>query len=352
MTVDPLAATEALATKATSTVASELRRAAAALTAAGVESPRLEARLLLRHVLGVTMETLVGYPERSVGEYERTALRPLVARRAAREPLAYILGQREFWSLSFRLTPETLIPRPDSETLIDAALARIGKPDRPLRILDLGTGSGCLLLSLLSELPDAWGVGVDLSAAALDVACGNARVLGLADRASWVHGNWSDAICGDFDVIVSNPPYVAQAELTRLAPEVAQFEPRLALDGGSDGLECLRAIIPGLSELGNADSVFLLEIGVDQAEPVSALLLDHGLQRIETVADLSGVPRCLVARTSGNKKKLGTHIVPDYCLRRREAIEPRNRWVRRMAPTNQPISPTPSAGRAGKSAGE
>jgi release factor glutamine methyltransferase len=258
---------------------------------------------MLRHVLGVSMETLIGHPEQAVGERDRAALSPLVARRVAREPLAYVLGEREFWSLSFRLTADTLVPRPDSETLIEAALARIGDTNRPLRILDLGTGSGCLLLALLSELPAAWGVGVDLSAAALDVARGNAGVLGLAERSSWVHGNWSDAICGTFDVIVSNPPYVAEQELSRLAPEVAQFEPRLALDGGSDGLDCLRAIIPGLAQCGTPDSVVLVEIGADQAAPVVALLCEHGLQDIEVIADLSGVPRCLVARPGPEEKK-------------------------------------------------
>jgi release factor glutamine methyltransferase len=284
-------------------VASALRAVSAALAAAGVENPRLEARLLLRHVLGTSMEALIGYPEQALGEQDRAALRVLVARRAAREPLAYILGEREFWSLSFRLTPATLVPRPDSETLIAAALARIADKSRPLRILDLGTGSGCLLLALLSELPAASGVGIDLSAAALDVARGNARALGLAERAHWVCGSWSDAICGTFDVVVSNPPYVAAAELARLAPEIAQFEPRLALDGGADGLECLRAIIPALNELGSPDSVVLIEIGANQAARVATLLRDHGLQDIEIIADLAGVSRCLAARPGGDEKK-------------------------------------------------
>jgi release factor glutamine methyltransferase len=302
VTPDPLATPEGPKTISAS-IASEVRRAAAALAAAGVENPRLEARLLLRHVLGVSMETLIGYPERGVGEHDRAVLRPLVARRAAREPLAYVLGEREFWSLPFRLTPATLVPRPDSETLIEAALTRIEDLTRPLRILDLGTGSGCLLLALLSELPAAWGVGIDLSAAALDAARGNARLLGLDDRASWVCGNWSDAICASFDVVVSNPPYVAKGDLSRLAPEVAAFEPRLALDGGEDGLDCLRALIPALHRLASADSVVLIEIGGDQAASASALLFDHGLQDVEVIADLSGTPRCLAARPGRNEKK-------------------------------------------------
>ena len=297
MTADPLPRAAAPAT-----IRSELDAAAAVLSAAGVESPRLEARLLLRHVLGLSMETLIGYPEQAVAEDDRAALRPLVARRATREPLAYILGEREFWSLPFRVTRDTLVPRPDSETLIEAALAHVPDRHRPLRILDLGTGSGCLLLALLAELPAASGVGVDLSAAALTVARDNAVGLGLADRADWVQGNWSDAISGTFDLIVANPPYIAEAELSRLAPEVAQFEPRLALNGGPDGLDALRALGPCLARLGTEDSIILVEIGADQAAPALSLLVSYGLQDVKTLKDLSGHSRCMAARPAGNKK--------------------------------------------------
>jgi release factor glutamine methyltransferase len=298
MTVDPLARAGASAT-----MRSELDAAFAALAAAGIENPRLEARLLLRHVLGLSMETLIGYPEQAVAEDDRTALRLLVARRVAREPLAYILGEREFWSLPFRVTPDTLIPRPDSETLIEAALEHVSDRHRPLRILDLGTGSGCLLLALLAELPAASGVGVDLSAAALNVARDNALVLGLADRAAWVQGNWSDAISGTFDLVVANPPYVAEAEISCLAPEVTQFEPRLALNGGPDGLDCLRAFVPRLAQLGTEDSIVLIEIGADQAAPALALLIDQGLQEVKIINDLSGNSRCIAAKPGRNKKK-------------------------------------------------
>ena len=296
--VDPLPQAGAPAT-----VRSELDAAFAALSAAGIENPRLEARLLLRHVVGLSMEILIGYSEQAVAEVDRATLTRLVARRAAREPLAYILGEREFWSLPFRVTSDTLVPRPDSETLIEAALEHVADRRRPLRILDLGTGSGCLLLALLAELPAASGVGVDLSAAALGVARDNALVLGLADRAAWVQGNWSDAISGTFDLVVTNPPYVAEAELACLAPEVAQFEPRLALNGGLDGLDCLRALAPRLACLGTHDSIILIEIGADQAASVTALLLDHELQDVKTIHDLSGNSRCLVARPRRDEKK-------------------------------------------------
>lgn len=286
-----------------SSIATELRVAAAALAAAGIDSPRLEARLLLRHVLGVPMEVLLGYPERMVAARQRAVFRSLVARRVAREPLAYILGEREFWSLPFRLTPATLVPRPDSETLVDAAIARIVDRTRPLRILDLGTGSGCLLLALLSEFPAAWGVGIDLSADALDVASANARALGLAERACWARGHWSDAIGGSFDLIVSNPPYVASADLAGLAPEIALFEPRMALDGGPDGLVCFRAILPALRALWKPDSLVLFEIGADQAASVAALARENGLRDVEILQDFSGASRCLVGRPGVDEKK-------------------------------------------------
>jgi release factor glutamine methyltransferase len=317
VTVDPL--------PQAATIRSELNAAVAVLSAAGIGNPRLEARLLLRHVLGLSMETLIGHPEHIVAEDERAALRPLVARRASREPLAYIFGEREFWSLSFRVTPDTLIPRPDSETLIEAALAHVADRHRPLRILDLGTGSGCLLLALLAELPAASGVGVDLSAAALAVARDNALVLGLAHRAAWVQGNWSDAISGTFDLVVANPPYVAEAELSRLAPEVARFEPRLALNGGADGLDSLRALGPDLARLASPDSLILIEIGADQAVSASALLINYGLRDVKIIKDLSGNSRCLAASPGDNEKKAWNRYssrLLSEAVRGRQAVQP------------------------------
>lgn len=302
MSGEPGAASPSAASTRAS-IASELRWAAAALAAAGIENARLEARVLLRHALGVGMETLIGHPERTVEQHDQAMMRALVTRRLAREPLAYIVGTREFWSLPFQVTPDTLVPRPESETLIEAALARIADRRRPLRIVDLGTGSGCLLLTLLSELPAAWGLGIDLSAAALAVAQNNAGTLGLAGRAAWMRGNWGDAIGVGFDLIVANPPYIAESELPYLAPEVAQFEPRLALNGGRDGLDSLRAIVPALHHLGSPDSLFVVEIGAGQSAAAAALLRDFGLQNIETIDDLAGIPRCLAARPNHDEKK-------------------------------------------------
>jgi release factor glutamine methyltransferase len=268
------------------------------LSEAGIDIPRLEARLLVGHVLGVGAEALVGDPERPLTRDQRSQLEALLARRVWREPLAYILGGREFWSLPIRVTADTLVPRPETETLVEAALGWLGERRAgaaELRILDLGTGSGCLLLALLSELPRAFGVGVDLSAAALAVARENADALGLASRAGFVGGDWGSALGGGFDLVVANPPYVADGELTTLAPEIVRFEPRLALAGGADGLAAYRAIAPQLPRLLAPGGAAFLEVGAGQASSVAAMLAGHGLQDVDIKTDLAGVGRCLRA---------------------------------------------------------
>jgi release factor glutamine methyltransferase len=268
------------------------------LSEAGVDVPRLEARLLVGHVLGVGAEVLVGDPQRPLTGDQRSRLDGLLARRVRREPLAHILGGREFWSLPIRVTADTLVPRPETETLVEAALEWVGERlagAAELRILDLGTGSGCLLLALLSELPRAFGVGVDLSAAALAVARDNADALGLACRAGFVGGDWGSALGGGFDLVVANPPYVADGELTALAPEIVRFEPRLALAGGADGLAAYRAIAPQLPRLLAPGGAAFLEVGAGQAPSVAAMLAGHGLQDVDIKTDLAGVGRCLRA---------------------------------------------------------
>lgn len=277
------------------TIASALGDSAAVLTAAGIGEARLEARLLLGHVLGVGTETVVAHPERPVSGAERARLGRLVRRRARREPLAYIVGRREFWSLPLTVSPDTLVPRPESETVVEAVLARQQERTCALRILDLGTGSGCLLLALLTELPLASGVGVDISPAALAVARDNAAALGLAPRAAFVCADWAASLSGRFDVVVANPPYIADDALPALAPEVAVFEPRLALGGGDDGLDPYRAIIPGLARLQTRGGAAFFEVGDGQAAAVAAMLFRHGLQDIEITNDLAGIPRCVRA---------------------------------------------------------
>lgn len=270
--------------------------AARRLVAAGVETARLDARLILGHVLGLDAAALLARSDEPVAPSAVRRIADLVGRREGREPLSHILGEREFWSLPFRVTADTLTPRPDSETLIEAALDwGSSRAAEGLRVLDFGTGTGCLLLSLLSEWPAATGVGVDVSAAALAVAQGNAEVLGLAARVRFVESDWGRAVPGRFDVVVSNPPYIAEGALAELAPEVAVFEPRLALAGGPDGLAAYRALAPWLArKLADGGAIFL-EIGQDQADPVEAVLVESGLTTVRRVPDLAGIVRCLVA---------------------------------------------------------
>lgn len=269
------------------TVRQAILAAAAALPG---ETPRLDAELLAAHLLGVERGTLL---LRHLDDpIDAAGWAALVARRMAHEPVAYITETREFWSLPVRVTPATLIPRPDSETLIEAALARTPR-DGARRILDLGTGSGCLLLAALSEYPGASGVGVDASPAAAAVAADNARRLGLAERAEIVVGSW-DARAGErFDLVVCNPPYV-EADAV-LSPDVRDHEPHSALFAGPDGLDDYRRIVPLLPVYLAPGGWAHLEIGSTQAELVARLGEEAGLVS-ELTRDLGGRPRCLSFR--------------------------------------------------------
>ena len=272
-----------------------LSESAARLVRAGVPQARRDARLLIAEALGLRVETLLGYPERMVEPAQWRRAEALIARRAAREPLSRIIGRREFWGLSFALTPATLDPRPESETLVEALLESLDERGRPLRILDLGTGSGCLLLALLSALPRAEGLGVDLAPAALATATGNAAALGLAGRARFAASDWGAALAGGWDLVVCNPPYVAAGEIADLAPEVAEHDPRLALAGGPDGLQAYRALIPDLARLLAPGGLAALELGAGQAGSVTALLVEAGLSRHSLHRDLAGHERCILA---------------------------------------------------------
>jgi release factor glutamine methyltransferase len=245
---------------------------------------------LLAHALELTMPDLVRDPHRLA---DPTAYESVLARRAAREPLAYILGEREFWSLSFAVSPATLIPRPESEILIGAALAAFAGRAPPQRILDLGSGSGCLLLAALHEFSHAFGIGVDRSVAALRVAAANAAVLGLADRAVFLCADWSTPLRARFDLILCNPPYIPTSAIGGLMPEVASHEPATALDGGLDGLAAYRQIIAFLRCLLPRDGVAILELGVGQVAAVAALAGTCGMAAT-TRPDLAGIPRAMV----------------------------------------------------------
>jgi release factor glutamine methyltransferase len=261
---------------------------AARLAAAGIDEPRREARLILAAALDTDAAGWL-----NCDEVEPSCFEPLLARRERREPLAYITGSREFWGLTFAVSPATLIPRPDSETLIEAALAAI--PDRTslTRILDLGTGTGCLLLAALTDFPAAFGVGVDLAPAAAALAAANAAALGLAPRAAFLAGDWAAAIRAKFDLILANPPYIPADTIGDLMPEVQNFEPRAALDGGADGFAAHRALCAVLPTLLAPDGVAVLELGAGQAYNFVDLAERSGFT-VATRRDLGGHERAAI----------------------------------------------------------
>ncbi|CAK0770472.1 Release factor glutamine methyltransferase [uncultured Gammaproteobacteria bacterium] len=274
---------------------------------AGVESPELDARLLIGHALGLDRVGLLIRSQHLVPDDAVKTAWVLIERRAGREPVSRILGRREFWSLNFVLTPDTLDPRPDSETIVEAALAELeSRRHRPLRVLDLGTGSGCLLLALLHELPNAIGVGLDIAPGALTTAATNAERLGLAGRVTWIGADWCNLVparvCGDgFDLVVSNPPYIADGDIAGLAPEVVAHDPWRSLAGGSDGLGAYRILAPLLMNLVlTTDGVAVLEHGVDQGDSVAAILSAAGMTVSGRRRDLAGVERCLIVSRRRN----------------------------------------------------
>ena len=278
-----------------------LRDTAVALTAAGIDNVRFEARLLLSKASGLSIEELISRGRDEAAPDTAVALRALTARRVLREPMAYILGEREFWGLPFIVTPEVLVPRPDSETIIEAALSLMPDKTRPWTILDLGVGSGCLLLTLLREYPAARGTGLEASPAALAVAQTNAERLGVANRAQlltgdWRQSGWAERLGGPFDLVVSNPPYIVSAEIAGLMPEVARFEPSLALDGGADGLDAYRLIASSGRELVTPGGWLLAEGGVGQASDISGIFEAGGLRPEKPWKDLAGIDRVIPAK--------------------------------------------------------
>ena len=275
-------------------VGAALDEAAQRLRDAGIADARLEARLLLAHAMGVEPGTIAGHPERPIGASERDWFDFALARRAAREPIAYVLGQREFWSLRFCVGRETLDPRPDSETLIESALGLVDDRRTALRVLDLGTGSGCLLLALLSELPNARGVGIDISPEAAAVAQQNARALDLSARACFVVSDWDAAINADFDLIIANPPYIPSGDIASLAPEVVLFEPRGALDGGPTGLTCFGTLAPAIARRLVRHGAAVIEVGYGQVPDVRRIMAAAGLDTTGLHNDLADIPRCLI----------------------------------------------------------
>ena len=262
----------------------------------GIAGSRRDARILLADALNSEIQTVIGYPERPLSADERQCFVDYIERRCRREPVSRIVGRREFWSLDFAISPATLDPRPDSETLVEAILAALPDEKVPLRVLDLGTGSGCLLLALLSALPRAWGLGVDVCEAALTTARANAARLGLTSRTRFVCGDWSDAVTGHWQVIVSNPPYIKDSDIANLDPEVANFDPPRALAGGVDGLSAYRRLVPAAAQLLASDGVAAFEFGLGLADPLKTILASRGFTDIREIRDLAGLPRCFLCR--------------------------------------------------------
>lgn len=271
-----------------------LCQAGQVLRATGIEAPRQEARLLLAHVLHCREEDLLRDPRAMVPDAAAQAFGALLRRRAAREPVAHLTGRAGFWTLDLAVSPATLIPRADSEAIVEAALAAFDTPARIRRVLDLGTGTGALLLAVLAECPNAFGVGVDLSPAAAALAAGNAAANGLAGRAAFLCGDWADAIAGRFDLVLANPPYINSAAVPGLMPDVARFEPALALDGGPDGLEAYRRLVGMLPGLLAPDGRAVFEIGAGQRNAVEGLARRAGLLPVGVRQDLGGIDRALV----------------------------------------------------------
>ncbi len=293
------------ATSPNLTWAAALRAVIARFKAAGLDTPDTDARLLLASVVGVDRLKLISEADTRLTQLQAAALEVVVQRRLTREPVSRILGERWFFGRRFQISPATLDPRPDSETLVEAVLAFVaahGLQEEPLRLLDIGTGSGCLLLSLLAEMPQATGVGTDISAAAIEIARKNARELGVSsDRVAWLLGDQLQSVAGIFNIILSNPPYIPRSEIGNLDPEVRLFDPAGALDGGQDGLDFYRSIIRECNNyICKSNGYIIFEIGSGQADAVAKLMQTEmrvAANEIETYVDLGHVVRCVAAST-------------------------------------------------------
>jgi release factor glutamine methyltransferase len=271
------------------------------LEGAGVDSPVIDARLLLQAAAGASRTDIVSDPYRPLTPGQEATLEDYLARREAREPVSHIVGAKGFWTVELKVTPDVLTPRPETEVIVDYVLKSFAE-DAPFHLLDLGTGSGAILLSILAERQKATGVGLDLSDAALEVARENAAVLGLEGRATLAQSDWAEGQPdAAYDLVVSNPPYIATEVIAGLEPEVRDHEPHLALDGGPDGLDAYRILAPEMLRTLKPGGLFALEIGFDQSEAVEALMAAAGGQGVRTLKDLSDRHRVVI----GSKKGLG-----------------------------------------------
>ena len=280
------------------TVEAARRALDARFKSAGIDSAELDARLFVGAALGLDLTGLITAANRTLTLDESNRLEAFAARRLNGEPVARILGHKEFWGLPFRLSAATLVPRPDTETIVERALEILrASRERALRVVDLGTGTGVILLALLHELPKAFGVGTDISLEALWTAKANAEDLGLATRSAFVACSYASALSGDFDLIVSNPPYIRSADIASLASEVRDHDPRTALDGGANGLDAYRVLIPQAAGLLSPGGALILEAGQGQSGPIETLMTAAGLTTPEGAkSDLAGIPRAVTGR--------------------------------------------------------
>ncbi|WP_091132074.1 peptide chain release factor N(5)-glutamine methyltransferase [Microvirga guangxiensis] len=278
------------------TRAQALRNLRQTLMEAGFETAAIDARLLVLSALDIPATALITNPDIPLTPAEAELLAAFTRRRLAHEPVARIVGEREFWGLPFALSAETLVPRPDTETVVETVLELLPDRQAPLLMADFGTGSGCILVALLHELPQATGLGVDLSPGALETARRNAWANGVGDRSLFALSHWADAVTGQFDLIVSNPPYIASPVIPTLDREVREHDPLLALDGGPDGLEPYRILLDEARRLLVPGGLLAVEIGYDQAEELKTLAAEKGLEIVEIAHDLSGNPRCVAMR--------------------------------------------------------
>lgn len=276
-------------------VADAVKSAAAILEKAGVETPRLDAEILLAFTLNCSRLDIIAHPERRISKDESRRYAALVEKRAFRCPLAYLVGCREFHGLQIRVSPDVLVPRPETELLVEQTIRRIGPG--PALIADVGTGSGAIAVALAANLPEAVVFGTDISAAALKVARLNVDNHHLAERVRLLEGDLAEPLAAAglrFDAVVSNPPYIPGSEIAHLQPEVSRWEPRAALDGGPDGLDVIRRLLPGCLGLLKSEGFAALEIGEGQAGPVEDVAREAGYSSVETINDYSGIPRIVV----------------------------------------------------------
>jgi len=282
------------------TVEAARRALTARFKSSAIDSAELDARLLVGAALGLDLTGLITAAQRQLTVDESMRLEDFARRRLQHEPIARILGHKEFWGLPLTLSAETLVPRPDTETVVELALELLradGALDRPLRIADLGTGTGAILLALLSELPNAQGFGTDISTRALQTAATNAAHCGLSNRATFIACDYATGLSGPFDLIVSNPPYIRSADIADLAPDVREYDPLAALDGGADGLDAYHALIPQAASVLAPGATLIVEAGEGQSGQIQALMCAAGLVPASAArADLGGIPRAVSGR--------------------------------------------------------